>query len=114
MTAKAQNSAPSRAQAARDALVDAALPNAAFDGWSEATLAQAARDAGLSEGEVQLYCPAGILDVIETWTRRCDDAARAEIEANPANRIRDKVSQGVLARLAQYDGEEEAAARARA
>jgi ubiquinone biosynthesis protein COQ9 len=114
MTAKAQNSAPSRAQAAREALVDAALPNAAFDGWSEATLAQAARDAGLSEGEVQLYCPAGILDVIETWTRRCDAQARAEIEANPANRIRDKVSQGVLVRLAQYEGEEEAAARARA
>lgn len=114
MTGKAQNPAPSRAQRARDALVDAALPNAAFDGWSEATLARAAQDAGLSEGEVQLYCPSGILDVIETWTRRCDAKARAEIEANPANRIRDKVSQAVLIRLAQYDGDEEAAARARA
>mgnify|MGYP002820403384 CR=1 FL=1 len=39
---------------------------------------------------------------------------RAEIEANPANRIRDKVSQAVLIRLAQYEGHEEAAARARA
>ncbi len=114
MTAKAQNPAPTRAQRARDALVDAALPNVAFDGWSETTLARAAEEAGLSEGEVQLYCPAGILDLIETWTRRCDAAARAEIEANPANRIRDKVSQAVLIRLAQYDGHEEAAARARA
>ena len=43
MTAKAQNTAPSRAQRARDALVDAALPNAAFDGWSETTLTRAAR-----------------------------------------------------------------------
>ena len=114
MTAKAQNTAPSRAQRARDALVDAALPNAAFDGWSETTLTRAAEEAGLSEGEVQLYCPGGMLDVIETWTRRCDAKARAEIEANPANRIRDKVSQAVLIRLAQYEGHEEAAARARA
>jgi len=114
MTDPRDPQAPSRAETARNALLDAALPHAVFDGWSAATLARAAEDADYSEGEVQLYCPDGVLDLIETWTRRCDSQARVQIEANPANRIRDKVTQAVLIRLSQYDGEEETAGRARA
>lgn len=104
---------PTRAQAARTALLAEALPEAAFEGWNEATLRRAAQAAGYSEGEVQLYCPGGILDLIETWSRTADEDARAAIASSGANRIRDKVTQAVLIRLAQYDGEEEAAARAR-
>lgn len=104
----------SRAETARDALLEAALPEAAFEGWNAKTLARAAEIAGYSEGEVQLYCPDGVLDLIETWSRRCDDAARLKIAAGGANRIRDKITQAVLIRLDQMAGEEEAAARARA
>ncbi|PWE18657.1 COQ9 family protein [Marinicauda salina] len=104
-----------RADAARDALLAAALPEAAFDGWSEATLARAAEAAGLSEGEVELYCPGGVLDILETWSRRADAGAEAAIAAAPPpNRIRDKVANAVMIRLDQMAGEEEAAARARA
>ncbi|XBQ16730.1 MAG: COQ9 family protein [Oceanicaulis sp.] len=103
-----------RAEIAREALLDAALPEAAFEGWTQATLKRAAESAGLSEGEVQLYCPDGVLDLVETWSRRCDAEARAKIEANPANRIRDKVTQAVLNRLQTLEGHEEAAERARA
>lgn len=103
-----------RADAARAALLREALPEAAFDGWSESTLRRAAEAAGYNAGEVELYCPGGVLDLLETWSRNADEAARVQIEHSGANRIRDKVSQGVLLRLGQYDGEEEAASRARA
>lgn len=104
----------SRAEQKREALLDAILPEAAFDGWNAASLKRAAEIAGVSEGEVELYCPDGVLDLVETWSRTADDAAREEIVQSGANRIRDKVTQAVLIRLSQYDGEEEAAARARA
>ena len=105
---------PTRADAARAAILAEALPEAAFDGWNQATLKRAADAAGYSEGEVQLYCPGGVLDLIETWSRNADEDARVAIANSGANRIRDKVTQGVLLRLEQYAGEEEAAARARA
>lgn len=105
---------PTRAETARAALLAEALPEAAFEGWNAATLRRAADAAGYSAGEVELYCPGGVLDLIETWSRTADETARAAIAASGANRIRDKVSQGVLLRLEQYAGEEEAAARARA
>ncbi|MFP4518842.1 MAG: COQ9 family protein [Oceanicaulis sp.] len=103
-----------RAEQRREALLAAMLPEAAFDGWNTASLKRAAQTARISEGEVELYCPGGELDLIETWSRAADAAARAEIEASGANRIRDKVSGAVMIRLARYDGEEEAAERARA
>ncbi|TGY90523.1 COQ9 family protein [Marinicauda algicola] len=104
-----------RARAARQALLDAALPEAAFEGWNEAVLKRAAGMAGLTEGEVELYCPGGVLDLLETWSRNGDAGARTLIEAEPRpNRIRDKVARAVMIRLDQYAGQEEAAARARA
>lgn len=112
-----QHSSPDypRARAARQALLDAALPEAAFEGWSEATLERAADIAGLSEGEVELYCPAGVLDLLETWSRGADAATREIVAAQgPPNRIRDKVAGAVMIRLDQHAGQEEAAARARA
>ncbi|KAA5803539.1 COQ9 family protein [Alkalicaulis satelles] len=103
-----------RADAARNALVDAALIHAGFDGWTAATLARAGADAGLSAGEVELYCPGGVLDLIETWFARCDDAAAAAIAADPAGKVRARVTNGVMARLDAMAGHEDAARRARA
>jgi len=103
-----------RAETAREALLDAILPEAAFDGWNNDALKRAAETAGFSAGEVELYCPGGVLDLIETWSRKADAAARAEIEQSGAKRIRDKITEAVMTRLAQIEGEEEAAERARA
>ena len=103
------------AEKARRALLEAALPEAAFEGWSAKTLAHAAREAGLSEGEVQLYCPDGVIDLIRAWSRIADEDARVMIEEGPTpNRIRDKISAAIMIRLDQLAGEEEAAERARA
>lgn len=105
--------APSRADSVRAALLDAALDEAAFDGWNARTLSRAAAAAGYSDGEVQLYCPDGILDLIEIWSRQADAGARDVILSSNANRIRDKVAGGVMARLDQMAGYEDAASRAR-
>jgi ubiquinone biosynthesis protein COQ9 len=103
-----------RAEAARAALLDAVLPEAAFEGWNAKALKAAADAVGLSEGEVELYCPGGVLDLIEAWSRACDAEAETAIKAAPANRIRDRIAQAVMIRLATMDGHEEAAERARA
>ncbi len=105
--------ATSRADAVRDGVLEAALDEAAFEGWNARTLARASAAAGYSDGEVQLYCPDGVLDLIEWWSVQCDDGARETIQASKANRIRDKVTGAVLARLEQMDGYEDAASRAR-
>jgi ubiquinone biosynthesis protein COQ9 len=103
-----------RAELAREALLAAMMPEAGFDGWNAASLKRAAKSAGLSAGEVELYCPGGVLDLIETWSTNADDQARHKIKANKAARIRDKITQAVLIRLSEYDGHEEATERARA
>jgi ubiquinone biosynthesis protein COQ9 len=113
MTEKDTDSALSRADAVRNGVLDAALDEAAFEGWNAKTFARACEAAGYSEGEVQLYCPDGVLDLIESWSRQCDAGAREAIEASNANRIRDKVAGAVMARLDQMAGYEDAASRAR-
>ena len=69
-----------RADTARLALLEAILPHATFDGWNEASLAAAAKDAGMSAGEVQLYLTGGVLDLIGFWSLELDRQAREAIE----------------------------------
>ncbi len=101
---------------ARHALLDAALRDAAFDGWTDTMLAGAAKRAGLPKGAPALYFPGGVVDVIAFWSDRMDDAARDEIEALDlaALKIRERVTQSVIIRLNQIGSHEEAARRAQA
>ena len=105
-----------RADTARLALLDAILPHVAFDGWNGATLSAAAQDAGMSEGEVQLYLTGGVLDLIGFWSLELDRQARDAIEeADLASmKIRERVTFAVRQRLEAIGMEEEAARKARA
>jgi len=64
--------------ATRSAILRAALPNVPFDGWSEILLANAARDAGIDEGEVLLAFPNGAAELVEYFMedgdRRMEEA----------------------------------------
>jgi len=103
------------ADAARDAILAAALPEAAFDGWNADTLARAAAHAGMSEGDVSLYLPGGVVDLLAWWSERADAGAAEAIAAGETpKKIREKITRAVLIRLEAYAGEEEAAERARA
>ncbi|MDJ0637908.1 MAG: COQ9 family protein [Paracoccaceae bacterium] len=84
-----------------DALLDAALPHVAFDGWSHASFAAACRDIDISESEGLALAPRGALDLAVAYHRRGD---RAMVEgladtAMEGMRFRDKVALALRYRL---------------
>jgi len=99
---------------ARRAILDAALPIAAFDGWTARTLEAAARDADLPEGAEALYFEGGPVEAIEFWSAECDRAMQAAFEADETDglRYRDKVAFAVMTRFEAVRGHREAARRA--
>jgi len=103
----------SHLDAARRAILEAALPIAAFDGWTRKTLVEAARETGLPDGADELYLPGGPVELLDFWGRECDDAMAAAYEAADAGamRIRDKAAFAVMARLEPMRGDREAARR---
>lgn len=104
------------ASAAKHALLDAALSEAAFEGWTDAMLRRAAERSGLPEGAGRLYCPEGPVELIRFWSDRMDADARAEIEALDLSsmKVRERVTEAVAIRLSQIGRHEEAARRAQA
>jgi ubiquinone biosynthesis protein COQ9 len=85
----------------RDALLQAMLPLVVFDGWSAATLASAARDAGIDSDAVVAAFPGGAVDALELFLKHGDAATEDAIEQLPLAqmKIREKVAAGVMARL---------------
>jgi ubiquinone biosynthesis protein COQ9 len=101
----------------RERLLDAFIPLAAEQGWTDAALAAAAQAAGLSEGEALLACPNGAEDLMSAFAARADDAMLAALARLDLTkmRIRDKVTAAVRARLeAQIPYKETARALTRA
>ncbi len=99
---------------AREDLLFAMLADVPFEGWNSRTLQRAARACDLPDGAPALYFPGGALDVIRFWAEHCDRQAAETIKALDLStlRIRDKVTQGVLARLEAIGEHEDAARRA--
>ena len=101
---------------ARRRLLDAALIEAAFDGWNGAMMDKAARAAGLEPGVAAAAFPGGVSDLLRYWSIRTDEAM-AEAMAGPdfaALKIREKVAFAVNARLDVLRPHKEAARRAAA
>ncbi|GJL97805.1 MAG: hypothetical protein DHS20C06_16220 [Hyphobacterium sp.] len=99
-----------------DLILDAALPHAAFDGWSDETLALAAADAGLSQDDVLLIAPRGALDLIAHWSARLDQTMLDRLQEVDLKsmKIRERVTFAVQSRLDAIGPHGEAALRARA
>jgi ubiquinone biosynthesis protein COQ9 len=101
----------------RECLLQAFPPHAERLGWTDAALKAAAEEAGLSEGEAQLACPNGAIDLADAFAQRADEAmlaALADLDL-PAMRIREKVRVAVSLRLeAQAPYKEAARAMTRA
>lgn len=100
--------------ALRARLLDAALPHAPFDGWSPATLAAAARDAGVSMDEARQAFPRDGLDMALALHARADRRLREELEAGAADgmKIREKIAFAVRRRLEIVAPQKEAVRRA--
>lgn len=84
-----------------DALLDAALPHVAFDGWSEASFKAALRDTERTEDEGLALAPRGALDLAVAYHRRGDQAMLAKLaDADLSDlRFRDKVVAALRMRL---------------
>jgi ubiquinone biosynthesis protein COQ9 len=102
-----------RLEAARERMLDAALPHVVFDGWTEATLRQAAVEAGDDMALARLAFPRGGIDMALAFHRRADRELgkaldRAELDSM---RIRDRITFAVRKRIEVIAGHREAVRR---
>jgi len=86
---------------ARAALLSAALPQVAFDGWSTACFSAAVADSGVEGALARLACPRGALDLAIYYHRRGDSnmLARMDSEGFASLRYSEKVAALVRFRL---------------
>lgn len=98
----------------RNAILDAALKIAPFEGWTKLTLKRAVKDAGYPDGTDELYFEGGVGDLLNFWSDRLNAQAESEIAKLDLEtlKIRELVTQSVLARLNAIGPNEEAARRA--
>lgn len=101
-------------ETARQELLAAMLAHVPFDGWTRKALRNAVKDTDLPKGADALYFPGGALEVISYWSEQCDQQVEAHLASLDQDnmKIRDKVTQGVLARLKAIGKHEVAARRA--
>jgi len=94
-------------------LLEAALPHAAFDGWTVQTLRHATRDAGLTELDAYRAFPGGADDLLQFHMDSADrEMVSAMLDLDLDNmRIRDKIASGIRIRLQQAEPHKEAVRR---
>lgn len=99
--------------ATRRAVLAAAVPHVAFDGWSDRTLAAAAEEAGVDRGLARLAFPRGGVDLALAF-HKAKDAELAE-ELRTADllglRFRDRIAWAIMRRLELVAGDREAVRR---
>lgn len=88
-------------RAARDAIVDAVLPQVAFDGWTMKTVAAAAADAGYPEGAAERLFPRGVIDVLSHLSALSDRKVLAAMSGEDVAGmgVRDRVARAVRLRI---------------
>lgn len=98
----------------RNAILQAALKIAPFEGWTALTLKRAVREAGYPDGMADLYFEGGVGELLTFWSSALDRQADGVISQLDLEtlKIRDRVTEGVLARLKAIGPDEEAARRA--
>lgn len=89
------------AESQREALIEAMLPDVAFDGWSRAALRVAARRIGIPAGEGVALFPRGAADLVAVFSRWADQRLLDRLETTPldALRIPDRVALALTTRL---------------
>ena len=82
-------------------LMQLALPNVAFDGWSNSTFVDACREADISERKARLFCPRGALDLAIAFHKWGDDQFKIAFEKKKISelRIREKIKKAVELRI---------------
>ena len=100
-------------EATRKAVIAAALPHVAFDGWTDRTLAEAVEDAKVDPGLSRLAFPRGGLDLALAYHYERDAALAADLSDLEllGLRFRDRVAHAVMRRLELVSDQREAVRR---
>lgn len=95
-----------RNQSIKDAILTAALPNVAFDGWTMAALENAAQSCGYQKDMVPSVFPGGVKDAVRHFAAMADWAMLQRLgDVAPEMKIRDRITLAVRTRfewLAQH------------
>ena len=78
-----------------------ALPNVAFDGWSNSTFVAACREADISERKARLFCPRGALDLAIAFHKWGDDKFETAFTKKKISelKVREKIRKAVELRI---------------
>ena len=78
-----------------------ALPNVAFDGWSNSTFVAACREADISERKARLFCPRGALDLAIAFHKWGDDHFETAFTKKKISelKVREKIRKAVELRI---------------
>jgi ubiquinone biosynthesis protein COQ9 len=89
-------------------LLAAALLHVPFDGWSEATLRAACRDAGIDRERLRLICPRGAVDLALAHHAAGDRALAAALASRiaPGLRMRERIAAAIRLRIELGGGRE--------
>ena len=96
------------------AILEAALTEADFDGFSLETLRRAADKAGVSRDLQRLAFPRGVMDLVAYYSRTADEAMLEALKAHDLSelKVREKIALAVRARIEALAGHKPAARRA--
>jgi ubiquinone biosynthesis protein COQ9 len=102
------------AESQRDALIEAMLPEVAFDGWSRAALRAAARRTGMPAAEALALFPGGPADFVACFSRWADRYMLDRLESLPLDQLRvpERIALAVNIRLEIVEPWREAVRRA--
>jgi ubiquinone biosynthesis protein COQ9 len=105
---------PDHLDAVRSKILEAALPNVAFDGWTTRLMREAADAAGISHGEMRLAFPGGIVDLVLCFLadgdRRMEEALAKRDLASL--KVRERITLAVRTRIEVDASHREAVRRA--
>jgi len=89
------------AESQRAALIEAMLPDVAFDGWTRPALRAAARRIGIPAAEAVALFPGGTVDLVACFSRWADLRMldRLEAEALDPLRIPERIALAIVTRL---------------
>jgi ubiquinone biosynthesis protein COQ9 len=89
------------AESQREALIEAMLPDVAFDGWSRAALRAGARRIGIPAEEALALFPGGAADLVAGFSRWGDQRLLDRLETSPLDqsRISDRIAFALTTRL---------------
>lgn len=98
----------------RPALAPRIAANAAFDGWGDAALGEAADAAGIDRDVARLAYPNGAVDMIDAWFQTVDARMAEAVPADrlAAAKVRERIALLVEARLEIVAPDREALRRA--